>query len=40
MGGSSEERKVSLDTGKSVFQACIDLGYSVKAFEFKDNYKM
>ena len=39
MGGSSEEREVSIATGKAVIKACADNGYIATKFDFIDNYK-
>ena len=39
MGGPSEERDVSLTSGKAVLDACKKLGYDATAFKFKNNYK-
>ena len=39
MGGPSEEREVSISTGKAVIKACADNGYIATEFVFTDNYK-
>ena len=39
MGGTSEEREVSISTGKAVKKACVDNGYIATEFFFTDNYK-
>jgi len=39
MGGASEERDVSLSTGKAVADACRSNGYITREFEFQLNYK-
>ena len=39
MGGTSEEREVSISTGKAVVEACIDNGYIATKFVFTDSYK-
>ena len=38
-GGNSEEREVSVKTGNSISQACIELGYETKVINLYDNYK-
>ena len=38
-GGDSEEREVSVKTGNSISQACIELGYETKVINLYDNYK-
>ena len=38
MGGTSEEREISLMTGKEVTKACNFLGYKVSEFSFQSNY--
>ena len=38
MGGTSEEREISLMTGKEVTKACNFLGYKVSEFSFRSNY--
>ena len=39
MGGGSEERDVSIATGKAVIKACAENGYTATEFCFTDNYK-
>ena len=39
MGGPSEERKVSIATGKAVIDACIKSGYNTTEFGFINDYK-
>jgi len=39
MGGPSEEKAVSIATGKAVINACSDNGYTAKEFCFNTNYK-
>ena len=39
MGGPSEEREVSISTGKAVIKACADNGYIATEFVFTENYK-
>ena len=39
MGGPSEEREVSIATGKAVIKACAENGYIATEFGFTDNYK-
>jgi len=39
MGGPSEERDVSIATGKAVVKACIENGFIVTEFSFTKNYK-
>jgi len=39
MGGPSEERDVSIATGKAVVKACIENGSIVTEFSFIKNYK-
>ena len=39
MGGPSEEKEVSIATGKAVIKACADNGYKAKEFVFNTNYK-
>jgi len=39
MGGPSEEHEVSINTGKSVYEACTALGYSATQFRFENDYK-
>ena len=39
MGGPSEERDVSIATAGSVSKACVENGYLVTEFSFRDNYK-
>ena len=39
MGGPSEEREVSISTGKAVIKACSANGYIATEFAFTDNYK-
>ncbi len=36
MGGTSEEREISLRSGKAVYNALQDLGYDVQAFDLND----
>ena len=39
MGGPSEEREVSIATGKAVIKACAENGYIATEFGFTNNYK-
>ena len=39
MGGPSEEREVSIATGKAVIKACAENGYITTEFGFTNNYK-
>jgi len=39
MGGPSEEREVSIATGKAVIKACAENGYTATKFSFTNNYK-
>ena len=39
MGGPSEERDVSISTGGSVSKACVENGYLVTEFSFRNDYK-
>jgi len=39
MGGPSEEREVSISTGKAVSVACSQMGYLVEDFTFRNDYK-
>ena len=39
MGGPSEEREVSIATGKAVIDACVENGYTVTEFGFINDYK-
>ncbi|NSW96275.1 D-alanine--D-alanine ligase [bacterium] len=39
MGGASEEKKVSIATGKAVIKACAENGYTTTEFVFETNYK-
>ena len=39
MGGGSEEKEVSIATGKAVIKACADNGYTATEFVFDTNYK-
>ena len=39
MGGPSEEREVSIATGKAVIKACAENGYTASGFGFTNNYK-
>ena len=39
MGGGSEEREVSIATGKAVIKACAENGYIATEFGFTKNYK-
>ena len=39
MGGPSEEREVSIATGKAVIDACIENGYTTTEFGFINDYK-
>jgi len=39
MGGPSEEREVSMSTGKAVSVACSQMGYLVEDFTFRKDYK-
>jgi D-alanine-D-alanine ligase len=39
MGGPSEERDVSISTGGAVSKACIENGYLVTEFSFRNDYK-
>ena len=39
MGGPSEEREVSIATGKAVIDACVENGYNVTEFGFINDYK-
>ena len=39
MGGPSEEREVSIATGKAVIDACLENGYTVTEFGFINDYK-
>ena len=39
MGGGSEERDVSIATGKAVIKACAENGYTATEFCFTDNYE-
>ena len=39
MGGPSEEREVSIATGKAVIDACAENGYNTTEFGFINNYK-
>ena len=39
MGGGSEEREVSIATGKAVIKACAENGYIATEFGFTNNYK-
>ena len=39
MGGASEEKKVSIATGKAVIKACAENGYTTTEFVFENNYK-
>ena len=39
MGGPSEEREVSIATGKAVIRACAENGYNATEFGFTNNYK-
>jgi len=39
MGGPSEEREVSIATGKAVIDACVENGYIVTEFGFINDYK-
>ena len=39
MGGPSEERNVSLSSGKAVSDACKSLGYKTTEFPFENNYQ-
>ena len=39
MGGPSEEREVSLATGKAVIDACVENGYITTEFGFINDYK-
>ena len=39
MGGPSEEREVSVSTGKAVLAACLQMGYLVEEFTFRNDYK-
>jgi len=39
MGGPSEEREVSIATGKAVIKACVENGYAATEFSFDTNYK-
>ena len=39
MGGGSEEREVSIATGKAVIRACVENGYTATEFGFTNNYK-
>ena len=38
MGGSSSERDVSLNSGKAISNACLELGYEVINFDPKDGF--
>tara|TARA_Y100001970_G_scaffold294174_1_gene447960 strand:+ start:8147 stop:9049 length:903 start_codon:yes stop_codon:yes gene_type:complete len=38
MGGTSAERDVSLNTGKAVIKACLDLGHETKSVDFIGDY--
>ena len=39
MGGPSDEREVSIATGKAVIDACVENGYTVTEFGFINDYK-
>ena len=39
MGGPSEEREVSLSTGKAVMEACQRIGYNTTVIQFDHDYK-
>ena len=39
MGGPSEEREVSIATGKAVIDACVENGYNATEFGFINDYK-
>ena len=39
MGGPSEERDVSISTGGAVSKACVENGYLVTEFSFRNDYK-
>ena len=39
MGGPSEEKEVSIATGKAVIDACIKSGYNTTEFGFINDYK-
>ena len=39
MGGPSEEKEVSIATGKAVIKACVENGYAATEFSFDTNYK-
>ena len=39
MGGPSEERNVSISTGGAVSKACVENGYLVTEFSFRNDYK-
>ena len=39
MGGPSEEKEVSIATGKAVIKACTENGYAATEFSFNTNYK-
>ena len=39
MGGASEEREVSIATGKAVIKACAENGYTATDFVFNTNYR-
>ena len=39
MGGPSEEKEVSIATGKAVIKACAENGYATTEFSFDTNYK-
>ena len=39
MGGPSEEKEVSIATGKAVIKACAENGYAATEFSFDTNYK-
>ncbi len=39
MGGPSEERDVSISTGVAVSKACVENGYLVTEFSFRNDYK-
>ena len=39
MGGPSEEKEVSIATGKAVIEACVENGYTTTEFGFDTNYK-
>ena len=39
MGGPSEEKEVSIATGKAVIKACAENGYVATEFSFDTNYK-